>query len=575
MEFEVIGIDLGTTNSAMAFIEMDEPTIIENVEGEKTTPSVVYFRDNKEVVVGKVAKQNIISNADRTVKSIKRKMGEDFTIKIGKKKYPPEYISAHIIKKLVNDAENILERNFKDVVVSVPAYFLDAQRQATKDACDIAGMNVVGMINEPTAAALAYGFKEDEERRVLVYDFGGGTFDVSVLTIGGGFFDVDACGGDNHLGGDDIDDRLKDFILEKIKEEKKINIKKDLRVLQTLKELVESAKIQLSTNDSVMIDLPYIGKHSGSPIGFSYELKRNEFNRLIDDFVERTRGPMEQVLDDAALDPSDIDDILLVGGTTKIPLVYDFVCDFFGKEPERKVNPDEAVALGAALSGIKNVQEKTTGSLRRPVDISDVISRSFGVLTADGTVAKIIDRNTKIPILKTKPFTNAGDFVPEVIIPVYQGEDMFPDEEGYLGEFWIPIEPKPELTNKINVSFEIGSEFGILRVTARDKDSGNEKTVKLEAKGRLSRYMKNKLMEEMLKLHGVEVRVENIVSRDVLTTYLNPNSTIKDIKRNLSRKKIFSKEMALFYNNKVLNDNLFVRELGLEDGDILEINEHE
>ncbi|HIE31964.1 MAG TPA: molecular chaperone DnaK, partial [Methanosarcinales archaeon] len=326
MHREVIGIDFGTTNSGVAFIEFDEPTIMENSENERVTPSVVYFKDGNDVVVGSAAKRNIVANPDRTVASIKRYMGTDHQVKIGSESYPPEYVAAHIIKKLVSDAEKRIGTSITDAIITVPAYFMDPQRQAVKDAGEIAGLNVRGILNEPTAAALAFGFQEDEERRILVYDFGGGTFDVSVLTIGGGFFDVDATSGDNHLGGDDIDSRLEEFIVDKIKEKHKIDLGKSKKgnraVLQSLREEVERVKIELSSKERATLNLPYLSKSGrGTPIAFSYTLTRQEFGELISDFIERTRKPMQQALDDAALHPDEIDDILLVGGTTYIPAV--------------------------------------------------------------------------------------------------------------------------------------------------------------------------------------------------------------------------------------------------------------
>ena len=578
MQREVIGIDFGTTNSGAAFIEFDEPTIIENSENERVTPSVAYFKDGKDVVVGSAAKRNIVANPDRTVASIKRYMGTDHQVRIGNESYPPEYVAAHIIKKLVSDAEKRIGTSINDVIITVPAYFMDPQRQAVKDAGEIAGLNVRGILNEPTAAALAFGFQDDEERRILVYDFGGGTFDVSVLTIGGGFFDVDATSGDNHLGGDDIDSRLEEFIVDKIKEKHKIDLRKEKKenraLLQSLREEVERVKIELSSKERATIHLPYLSKSGlGTPVAFSYTLTRQEFGELIYDFIERTRKPMQQALDDAALHQDEIDDILLVGGTTYIPAVQEFVRDFFGKEPEHRIDPIEVVALGAAVATLKDgVKEKERSEgIRRPVEISDVISRSIGVSVADGTVSKIITRNTKIPITQTKPFTNAGDYVDEVIIEVYQGESLYPEEGGYLGEFWIDIEPKPRHESKIDVSFAVGEEFGILHVTAKDHDSGNERTVKMEAVGRLTKKEKNKWMRKMLKTHAIEVIVENIDTKDILNYYLNPSASIGDIRKDLTKKGILSEGMGIFYDDKELDDESLVRDVDIKDGSALEL----
>ncbi len=582
MEREVIGIDFGTTNSGAAFIEFDESTIIDNSEGEHVTPSVVYFKEDGDVVVGSVAKRNIIANPERTVKSIKRFMGTDQQVQIGNESYPPEYIGAHIIKKLVQDAEKRVGASFTDAIITVPAYFMDPQRQAVKDAGEIAGLNVLGILNEPTAAALAFGFEEEEERRILVYDFGGGTFDVSVLTIGGGFFDVDATSGDNYLGGDDIDARIEEFMLNKIKEKHKIDLEKkreeNRALLQSLREEAERVKIELSSKERAMVNLPFIGKGKrGAPVAFRYELSRREFAELIADFIERTRKPMEQVLDDAALQPGDIDDVILVGGTTYIPAVKEFVRDFFGKEPEHKVNPIEVVALGAAVATLKEgVKEKETQrKIRRPVEISDVISRSLGILTFEETVPKIITRNTKIPITQTKLYTNAVDYADEGAIAVYQGESLYPEEEGFLGEFLFEIEPKPAGESRIDISFGVGEEFGILHVTAHDHDSGNERRVKMEAVGRLTKQKKNKWMKKMLKMHAIKVRVVNVETEDVLSYYLNPNARIEDVRKDLMRKGILSEGMGIFYKDNELDDERQVKDTGIKDGSGLELRQRE
>ncbi|MEA3325075.1 MAG: Hsp70 family protein [Euryarchaeota archaeon] len=590
MQREVIGIDFGTTNSGIAFIEFDEPMIIENSENERVTPSVVYFKEGSDVVVGSAAKRNIIANPERTVASIKRQMGTDHKVQIGNESYPPEYVAAHIIKKLVSDAEARIGTRITDAIITVPAYFMDSQRQAVKDAGEIAGLNVRGILNEPTAAALAFGFEcEDEERRILVYDFGGGTFDVSVLSIGDGFYDVDATSGDNHLGGDDIDSRLEEFIIDKIREKHKIDLINEENgnrsVLQSVREEAERVKIELSDKERAIVNLPYLSKSKqGAPIAFSYTLTRQEFNELIFDFIERTRKPMKQALDDAALHPDEIDDILMVGGTTYIPAVQEFVRDFFGKEPEHRIDPIEVVSLGAAVATLKDgvrendekgmgkdEEKEISGTIRRPVEISDVASRSIGVSIVDGTVSKIISRNTKIPVTQTKPFTNAGDYSDEVIIEVYQGESLYPEEGGYLGEFWIDIEPKPVGESEIDVSFAIGEEFGILHVTAKDHDSGNERTVKMEAVGRLTKRAKNKWMRKMLNTYAIEVTVENIDTRDVLDYYLNPSATIQDVRRDLMKKGILSEGMDIFCDDEVLDDESLVRDLNISDGSTLEL----
>ncbi|ODS36617.1 MAG: hypothetical protein A7316_04830 [Candidatus Altiarchaeales archaeon WOR_SM1_86-2] len=566
----IIGVDLGTTNSAMAFVEFDEALIIENADGERTTPSVVYFKKDDEVIVGKTARQNIIANADRTIRSIKRQMGTDYRVDIDDESYPPEYISAHILKKLVRDAEEFTGRRFEDAVISVPAYFTDAQRQSTKDAGEIAGLNVKRIINEPTAAALAYGFTEEDEKTILVYDFGGGTFDVSILTIGGGFFDVDATSGDNHLGGDDIDELIEDMVIEDIKKKHGVNIKKDLTLYQTLKEKAERAKIELSDKKSTKINLPHVGK--GAP--YSLELTREKFNDLITPLVERTLKPMKQALEDAGIEKEEVDDILLVGGTTRIPLVREFVRDFFGKETNIEVNPDEVVALGAAFAGMEHVEEKEDREhIRTPIEISDVVSRSFGTLTAMGYIVTMIEKNTKIPIKKTDEFTNPMPFMDEIRVSGYQGESMFPDDDDadLLGEFWIDLEPKPAGENKIEVTFEIGEGFGILHVTAKDLDSGSERKVKMIAEGRLSKKEKNKWMEKMSRIHSIEVVIENPETKDALTLYLNPNSTISYVKEELKQAGMLPKNTGLFYEGNELDSKVRISGAKIEDGDKLEL----
>ncbi len=580
MEREVIGIDFGTTNSAAAFIEFDVASIIENGEGERVTPSVVYFKEDGKVVVGSVAKRNIIANPERTVKSIKRLMGTDHRVQIGNESYPPEYVGAHIIKKLVQDAEKRVGITFTDAIITVPAYFMDPQRQAVKDTGEIAGLNVLGILNEPTAAALAFGYEEEEERRILVYDFGGGTFDVSVLTIGGGFFDVDATSGDNHLGGDDIDARIEEFMLNKIKEKHGIDLKKkreeNRALLQSLREEAERVKIELSSKEKATVNLPFVGKGKrGASVAFSYELSRQEFSELIADFIERTRKPMEQALEDAALQPGDIDDVILVGGTTYIPAIKEYVREFFGKEPEQKVNPIEVVARGAAVATLKEgIKEKEKpGKIRRPVEISDVISRSLGVLTFDGTVPKIITRNTKIPITQTELYTNPVDYMDEGVVAVYQGESLYPEEEGFLGEFLFEIEPKPAGESRIDISFTVGEEFGILHVTAHDHDSGNERTVKMEAVGRLTKEEKNRWMKKMVRMHAVKVRVVNVETEDALRYYLNPISRIGDVRKDLMRKGILSEGMGIFYKEKELADEERVKDTGIKDGAVLELRQ--
>lgn len=576
MQREIIGIDFGTTNSAVAFIEFDEPVIIENDENESVTPSIVYFKEGGDVVVGNVAKQNIIANPELTIKSIKRHMGTDHRIQIGDASYPPEYIGAQIIKKLVQNAEERIGASFTDAVITVPAYFMDPQRQAVKDAAEIAGLNVKAIINEPTAAALAFGFGEDTDQRVLVYDFGGGTFDVSILNIGGGFFDVDATSGDNHLGGDDIDAKIEEFIIDKIKENHNIDLRnqkqKNLSLIQSIREEAERAKIELSVKTQVIINLPFIGTtNRGRQISFSYNFSRQEFNKLISDFILRTKKPIENALDGAALDIEDIDEIIMVGGTTYIPAVREFVREFFGKEPKQNINAMELVALGAAAATLKDTVKEVAGNIHKPMEVSDVTSHSLGVLIANGTVSRIISKNTKIPIVQTEPYTNSWDYTESVEIEVYQGESLMPEEEGFLGNFSIDVEPMPAYESKIDVTFEVGEEFGILNVTAKDQDSGNERKVKMEAIGRLSKKEKNRWMKKLLDMQAIEVNIVNVESKDVLKYYLNPNAYISNIKNELMQKKILAEGFGIFYNDVELDENIQIKNIGIKENSTLEI----
>jgi molecular chaperone DnaK len=569
MDRDILGIDFGTTNSKMAYMLLDEPVMIENIEGKKVTPSIVYFKSEDEVIVGELAKRNLIVHPDSTESSIKREMGTDFKKKIGRYKFPPEYIGACIFKKLVDDVQKRTGKRFVDAVVSVPANYSDGQRQSIKDAAEIAGLNVLRMINEPTAAALAYGIRENRDRRVLVYDFGGGTFDVSILSVTSGFFDVDASAGEHRLGGDDIDMRIEEYVSKRLYEQLGVDVKKDISLHATLREAAEEAKIALSTVESTTISIPFVAANKPP---FSMVLTRVQLNSMISDLIERTKKPIEQALNDASLEKSEIDDILLVGGTTLIPAVHEFVTQYFGKEP-RKGDPYEAVALGSAIAGTEFIAEKSRTA--KNIEISDVISSSLGVETADGTISKIIERNTKIPIVRTRNYTNAMDFVDKVVIPVYQGEGEYPDENEFLGEFWISIEPMPWHQNKIDVTFEVGKEFGILNVTAKDADSGNQRTVKLEARSRLSKKDKNKWMKKLLGVESIHVDIINKTTEITLDLYLNPWETISDLKRELLEKGIMGENETIFYDDIEPEDAQSISDLNLTDGSIIEIRQRD
>jgi molecular chaperone DnaK len=567
MDKNIIGIDFGTTNSKMAYLLLDEPTIIENNEGKKITPSIVYFKNEDEAVVGELAKRNMIVYPENTVVSIKREMGTDFKKKIGRHKFPPEYIGAQIFKKLADDAKIRLGKTFNDVVVSVPANYSDSQRQSIKDAAEIAGLNVLRMINEPTAAALAYGIRQDRDRKVLVYDFGGGTFDVSILSISSGFFDVDASAGEHRLGGDDIDARIVEYLSKKVYEQLGIDVKKDLSLLATVRETSEEAKIALSCNESTMISIPF----AASKAPFNTILTRIQLNGMISDLIERTKKPIEQALDDASLEKNEIDDILLVGGTTLIPAVCDFVTQYFGKEPVKGPDPYEAVALGAAVAGMEYGKEKST--IAKNIEISDVISSSLGVLMADDTVNKILERNTKIPIVRTGNYTNVADFTKEVKIEVYQGEGEMAKDNEHLGDFFISVEPMPAFLDRVDVSFEVGKEFGILNVTAVEKISGNQRSVKMEARSRLSKKEKNKWMKKLFGQESIEVSVTNISTRDALTLYLNPGQTIMNLKTELEQKGLMCGTDNIFFDNIELKDTQSISEAKITGGSTLEIRQ--
>jgi molecular chaperone DnaK len=567
LDTNILGIDFGTTNSKMAYLLLDEPTIIENGEGKKITPSIIYFKNENEVVVGELAKRNMIVYPENTVASIKREMGTDFKKKIGRHKFPPEYIGAQIFKKLADDAKIRIGKSFNEIVVSVPANYSDSQRQSIKDAAEIAGLNVLRMINEPTAAALAYGIREDRDRKVLVYDFGGGTFDVSILSVSSGFFDVDASAGEHRLGGDDIDARIMGYLSKKAHEQLGIDVRKDLSLLATIRETSEEAKIALSSSESTIISVPF----ASSKPPFNTILTRMQLNGMISDLIERTKKPIEHVLDDASLEKKEIDDILLVGGTTLIPAVHDFVTQYFGKEPVKGTDPYEAVALGAAVAGMEYGKEKSTTA--KNVEISDVISSSLGVLMVDGSVSKILERNTKIPIIRTGNYTNVADFTHEVQIEVYQGEGERAEDNEHLGDFFISVEPMPAFHNKVEVSFEVGKEFGILNVTAIERVSGSKRTVKMEARSRLSKKEKSKWMKKMFGQESIEVSVTNILTRDALTLYLNPGQTIMNLRTELEQKGLMGESEGIFFDDVELVDTQRISEIKITGGSVLEIRQ--
>ncbi|HOW05374.1 Hsp70 family protein [Methanospirillum hungatei] len=565
MNKDIIGIDFGTTNSKMAYMLLDEPVVIENDQGSKITPSVVYFKNEKEFSIGEQAKHNQIIHPDKVVSSIKREMGTDYKKQVGRFKFPPEYIGALIFQKLIQDARERTGKTFYDAVVSVPANYSDSQRQAIMDAAEIAGINVVRLINEPTAAALAYGIREDRDRKVLVYDFGGGTFDVSILSVSSGFFDVDASTGEHRLGGDDLDTRIIAYITKALQKELGKGDKIDLALQATLKEAAEEAKIALSTEEITRITIPFVAENCPP---FTMELTRQTLESLIQDLIERTRAPMERALHDASLEKDEIDDILLVGGTTLIPAVRRFVTEYFGKEP-LEGDPYTAVAEGAALAGSTYVPEKSR--MAKNVEISDVISSSLGVKITNGTLSRVIERNTKIPISRTRLYTNSWDYVPEVIIAVYQGEEEMAEDNEYLGQFYISVEPMPAEENKIEVTFAVGEEFGILNVRAYDTDSGNERTVKFESRSRLSKKEKSKWMKKLVGKGSVHVVIGDESGKTTLDMYLNPATSIESLKRELIDRQIMTGDEMIEIGEMTPGDDLRISDLNLEDGCIITI----
>ena len=477
---KIIGIDLGTTNSCVAVYEGGEPVVIPNPEGARTTPSVVAFSKNGERMVGQVAKRQAITNPERTVSSIKRKMGSDYKVTIDGKSYTPQEISAMILQKLKADAEAYLGTKVTEAVITVPAYFSDAQRQATKDAGKIAGLDVKRIINEPTAAALAFGMDKEENQKIMVFDLGGGTFDVSLLEISDGVFEVLATAGNNHLGGDDFDNRIIDWIADQFKAENGIDLRQDKMALQRLKEAAEKAKIELSNTTTTEINLPYIMPVNGVPAHLVKTLTRAKFEQLIDDLIQRTIAPCRTALQKAGMSTSDIDEVILVGGSTRIPAIQDAVQKFFGKTPNKGVNPDEVVAVGAAIQG-----GVLTGDVK-DVLLLDVTPLSLGIETMGGVMTKMIESNTTIPTKKTETFTTAVDNQPSVEIKVLQGERPMAAQNKQIGIFHLDgIMPARRGEPQIEVTFDIDAN-GILNVTAKDKATGKEQKIRIEASSGLS-----------------------------------------------------------------------------------------
>ena len=479
---KIIGIDLGTTNSCVAVMEGGKPVVITNQEGSRTTPSVVAFTKNGERLIGEPAKRQAVTNADRTISSIKRKMGSDYRVEIDSKKYSPQEISAMILQKMKADAENYLGEKVTDAVITVPAYFNDAQRQATKDAGKIAGLEVKRIINEPTAAALAYGLDNEKEQKIMVYDLGGGTFDVSIIEIGDGVIEVLATNGDNRLGGDDFDQKITDYMIEDFRRKEGIDLSNDKMALQRLREAAEKAKKELSSSTTTNINLPFITANETGPKHFEMDLTRAKFDELTHDLVERTVIPVQNALRDAGLSSSEISKVLLVGGSTRIPAVQEKVKQLTGHEPNKSLNPDECVALGASIQGGKLAGDAGAGDIL----LLDVTPLSLSIETLGGVATKLIERNTTIPTKKSQVFSTAADNQTAVDIHVVQGERQFARDNKTLGQFRLDgIPPARRGVPQIEVTFDIDAN-GIVNVSAKDLGTGKEQHITITSGSNMS-----------------------------------------------------------------------------------------
>lgn len=544
---KVIGIDLGTTNSCVAVVENGEPVIIPNEAGQRTTPSIVAFTKNGERLVGEAARRQLATNAERTISSVKRHMGTDWYKLIDGKEYKPQTISSMVLAQLKKSAENFLGEPVQDAVITVPAYFNDAQRQATKDAGKIAGLNVLRIINEPTSAALSYGLDHADAQKLMVYDLGGGTFDVSVIEIADGVIEVLATAGDNHLGGDDFDARIADWLVKEFKKEHKVDISRDITAFHRVKEAAEHAKKELSTAEITHINLPFLTQVKGEPVHMDVSLSRAKFEELVHDLVERTTAPVHQALSDAGISANELSRVLLVGGSTRIPAVQAKVRQLTGKEPSRNINPDECVALGAAVLGStlqgNALIAKGTG---KDLLLLDVTPMSLSIETVGGVATRLIERNTTIPTRYAKVFSTAAPYQSNVDIRVLQGERPMAADNKLIGNFRLKgIRKAPAGVPQIEVTFDIDAN-GILKVSARDLDTMKEQSITITASDRMSDMEVEQAMRDAAEYAGLDsLRVEALeLSREANATWSKAQQLLKDEKKTMdkARKKQLKKD---------------------------------